>query len=129
MTTALEQIQQEIVQLEARLKLLRTAETALLELNMVPPVSMTYKESDRLSLPEKWRPAAEYIHETPAKGLAAAIRSLLAEAGPKTKADIDKALSEDFSMRLGKGSVSGALQAMKVRGIVTRTKAGKWTVK
>jgi hypothetical protein len=125
MNTALAQIQEEIVKLEARLKLLHAAETALLELDMVPgpvekgkPVFMTYKESDKLSIPET----------VPPKGLAPAIRDLLGKEGPMTKAGIDKALSKE-EWSLAKGAVSGSLQSMKVRGAVARTKAGKWTVK
>ena len=121
MNTALAQIQEEIKTLETRLELLRTAETALLVLAGAPVekgVPVPHSNPQDLIAEDK----------TPAKGLAAAIRVLLAGRGLMTKADIDKALSEE-KWSLGKGSVSGALQAMKVRGVVARTKAGKWTVK
>lgn len=112
MNTALAQIQEEISRIEERLKLLRTAETALLELEPKP----------------KWPEAASYIRpERPAKGIAAAIRELIIRMGPMSKADLDSHLSGSY--KLGKGTISGALQAMKVRGVVSRTKAGKWAVK
>jgi hypothetical protein len=115
MTTALAQIQEEIAKLEERLKLLRTAEAALQALEAKVEKSV-YENNPYL------------FNNKPTKGLAAAIRTLLTDKGSMTKADIDKALSE-AEWFLGKGSVSGALQAMKVRGVVARTKAGKWTVK
>jgi hypothetical protein len=105
----LAEITEEIAALERRLELLRAAQTALQALATAPSEATKARMAER------------------ATGISAAIRDLITDKGPMTKADIDKALSDRYS--LGKGSVSGALQAMKVRGIVVRTRAGKWTVK
>jgi hypothetical protein len=108
----LAEITTEIAALEGRLELLRAAQEALLALE--PPI-------------EKGTPLPYPEDKPRATGISGAIRGLISNKGPMTKADIDKALSDRYS--LGKGSVSGALQAMKVRGVVARTKTGKWTVK
>jgi hypothetical protein len=117
----LAEITEEIAALEKRLELLHTAETALKALEgSTNPARVLVDIAD-------WK------EDKPrATGISAAIRGLISEKGPMTKADIDKALSnrsDPTSLYRGKGSVSGALQAMKVRGVVARTKAGKWIVK
>ena len=108
----LAEITAEITALERRLELLRAAQMALqaLELKIEKGMPLPYPED---------KPRAT--------GISAAIRGLISDKGPMTKADIDRALSDRYN--LGKGSISGALQAMKVRGVVARTKTGKWTVK
>jgi len=108
----LSEITEEIAALERRLELLRAAQSALQALE--PKI-------------EKGMPLPYPEDKPRATGISATIRGLISDKGPMTKADIDKALSDRYS--LGKGSVSGALQAMKVRGVVARTRAGKWTVK
>jgi len=108
----LSEITAEIAVLEKRLELLRAAQTALQALDDAPN-AMT--EATKARIPER------------AVGISAAIRELIKENGPMPKAAIETALSGFRSLR--KGTVSGALQAMKVSGVVTRTKAGKWTLK
>jgi len=117
----LAEITAEIAALEKRLELLRAAQTALQALeDSANPARVLVDIED-------WK------EDKPrATGISAAIRDLIADKGPMTKAAIDEALnhrSDPTSLYRGKGSVSGALQAMKVRGAVARTKAGKWTLK
>jgi len=116
MNTALAQIQEEIAKLEERLRLLRAAEEALQRL-----------ENKDGKLGGKISPNSP-SDNPPVKGLAAAIRGFLKEKGPMTKADLDKALSNE-KWSLPKAGISGALQAMRVKGVVARSKAGKWTLK
>jgi len=125
----LEEITAEIAALEKRLELLRAAEAALIALGCSAPPIDGLKNLAETIANSKWLEPVTYLKsEGPPKSLAAAIRELLAKEGPMTKAGIDKALSKE-EWSLGKGSVSGALQAMKVRGTVARTKTGKWTLK
>jgi len=112
----LSEITAEIVALEKRLELLHAAKTALqaLEDSTNPARVLVDIEDWKKDIPR-------------ATGIAASIREFLGKNGPATKADIETFLSGFRSLR--KGTVSGALQAMKVSGAVTRTKAGKWTLK
>ncbi len=112
MSTALAQIQKEIAALEKRLNLLRTAETALESLGG----KISPNQGD-----------GNLLEPNHAKGIAPTIRDLLRENGPMSKESIDAGLSGRF--KLGKGTVSSALQAMKARGAITRSKTGKWTLK
>ena len=114
MNEALHFIQELIAKTEKYLEQLRIAEKALTadRLPNNEPIKVRFVESKPTEAP---------------KGVAAAIRGLLDEFGPLTKADIDTHLHDRFS--LGEGTVSGALQSMKTRGMVARTKAGKWKMK
>jgi hypothetical protein len=95
--------------------------------SIMPPIHGLTRGTTVKGLPGGPHVITETTEDPPAKGIAAAIRGLLAESGPMIKPDIERRLAADF--RLGKGTISGALQSMKVRGVVARTKGGKWTVK
>jgi hypothetical protein len=123
MTAALEQIRAKIVELEAKLADLRTAEHELEALEPSQPAAATRKpKAKRPGRPHATAPRSSKPRQT----IAAAIRDILAQHGALPLRDI-AAHIKTTNRRVKSQSVANSLKEMRRRGILTNT-GGEWAL-